>query len=246
MFKHIGTTRTAGHNLKIASLLSFVAGIVNIAGFLSVQRLTTNVTGHFAFFIDDIFKFHFIEAFVFILYIFFFLLGSFTSNLLVELMARKNEHYMYILPVSIEIIILFTIAVFGRFFKSESPDLIAFSLLFSMGLQNSLVTIISNAVVRTTHLTGIFTDLGIDLSRLFFYNSKDKKVKLYSSIKLRLRIINCFFIGGFIGGVFYATLQLNVLLIACTALLIGLIYDNLKVTIILLKQKFVTKKSILI
>jgi uncharacterized membrane protein YoaK (UPF0700 family) len=244
MFRHIGETRTIGHNLKIASVLSFVAGIVNVAGFLSVQRLTTNVTGHFAFFIDDVFKFQFAEAFIFILYIFFFLLGSFISNLLIELMSRKRERYMYILPVSIEIIILFTIAVFGDFLKSESPDLIAFSLLFAMGLQNSLVTTISNAVVRTTHLTGIFTDLGIDLSQLFFYNSKDKKVKLYSSIKLRLRIISCFFIGGLVGGLFYSALQLSVLLIGCMALVIGLIYDNLQVTIILIRQKLVSKKSI--
>jgi len=49
MFRHQGKTRTLNHNLKIASLLSFVAGMVNVAGFLAVQRLTTNVTGHFAF-----------------------------------------------------------------------------------------------------------------------------------------------------------------------------------------------------
>jgi uncharacterized membrane protein YoaK (UPF0700 family) len=242
MFRHIGKARTASHNLKIASLLSFVAGMVNVAGFLSVQRLTTNVTGHFAYFIDEIFKFHFIGALIFFLYISFFLLGSFISNLLVEIMSRKNERYKYTLPALIEIIILFIIAVFGYYFKSENPDIIAFSLLFSMGLQNSLVTKISNSVVRTTHVTGIFTDLGIDLSQLFFYKTIEEKEKLFSSVKLRLRIINCFFLGGFVGGIFYSTLQLNVLLIACTALIIGLIYDSLEVTIILLKQKIVSKK----
>lgn len=65
MFIHTGKNRTLQHNLKIASLLSFVAGIVNVAGFLSVQRLTTNVTGHFAFFVDEIFKFNFWEGFIF-------------------------------------------------------------------------------------------------------------------------------------------------------------------------------------
>jgi hypothetical protein len=39
MFRHKGKTRTLSHNLKIASLLSFVAGIVNVAGFLAVQTL---------------------------------------------------------------------------------------------------------------------------------------------------------------------------------------------------------------
>ena len=44
VFRHQGNTRTFKHNLSVASLLSFVAGLVNVVGFLSVQRLTTNVT----------------------------------------------------------------------------------------------------------------------------------------------------------------------------------------------------------
>ena len=68
MFKHIGNSRTYEHNLKIASLLSFVAGIVYVAGFLAVQRLTTNVTGHFAFFVDEVFKLEFLEGFIYFLY----------------------------------------------------------------------------------------------------------------------------------------------------------------------------------
>src|SRR3954469_6159446 len=98
MFRHEGATRTLKHNLGIASLLSFVAGIVNVAGFLAVQRLTTNVTGHFAFFVDEIFKFNFWQGFIYFLYIFFFFLGSFVSNFLVEFISRKNEKYIYVIP----------------------------------------------------------------------------------------------------------------------------------------------------
>ncbi|WP_316568022.1 DUF1275 family protein [Myxococcus sp. MxC21-1] len=35
-----------------------------------------------------------------------------------------------------------------------------------MGLQNALVTRVSGAVVRTTHITGILTDIGIQVVRL--------------------------------------------------------------------------------
>jgi uncharacterized membrane protein YoaK (UPF0700 family) len=97
-----------------------------------------------------------------------------------------------------------------------------------MGLQNSLVTTISNATVRTTHLTGLFTDLGIELSQLFFYKQKEQKEKLYSSIKLRLTIITFFFVGGLLGGIFYSTIQLYVLVIAAGVLLVGVIYDDIK------------------
>jgi uncharacterized membrane protein YoaK (UPF0700 family) len=128
MFRHKGKSRTLEHNLKIATLLSFVAGVVNIVGFLAVQKLTTNVTGHFAFFGDN--------------------------------------------------------------FILAAPNVLAYLLLFAMGLQNSLVTSISNATVRTTHITGLFTDLGIELSQLFFYKLKEQRERLISSIKLRFTIIS--------------------------------------------------------
>ncbi|MBK8367304.1 MAG: DUF1275 domain-containing protein [Bacteroidetes bacterium] len=233
MFRHKGKTRTLSHNLKIASLLSFVAGIVNVAGFLAVQRLTTNVTGHFAFFVDEIFKLNFWQGFIYFLYIFFFFLGSFVSNLIVEIISKKSDRLIYIIPIIIESLILFSIALFGQFLISQNPNILAFSLLFAMGLQNSLVTTISNSTVRTTHLTGLFTDLGIELSQLFFYKQKEQKDKLYSSIKLRLTIITFFFLGGLLGGICYSTLKLYVLAIAATILIIGIIYDDIKLKFIL-------------
>lgn len=233
MFRHKGKTRTLKHNLRIASLLSFVAGIVNVAGFLAVQRLTTNVTGHFAFFVDEIFKLNFWQGFIYFLYIFFFFLGSFVSNLLVEIISKINDRLIYIIPTIIESLILLFLALFGQFLISQNPNLLACSLLFAMGLQNSLVTTISNATVRTTHLTGLFTDLGIELSQLFFYKQKEQKDKLYSSIKLRLTIITFFFLGGLLGGILYSTLKLYVLAVAATVLLIGIVYDELKLKLIM-------------
>jgi len=233
MFRHKGKTRTLKHNIRIASLLSFVAGVVNVAGFLAVQRLTTNVTGHFAFFVDEVFQLNFLQAFIFFLYIFFFFLGSFVSNLIVEIISRTSDRLIYIIPTIIESLILFFLAVSGQFLISKNPDLLACSLLFAMGLQNSLVTTISKATVRTTHLTGLFTDLGIELSQLFFYKQKDQREKLYSSIKLRLTIITFFFLGGLLGGILFPTLKLYVLAIAASVLIAGMIYDDLKLKLMI-------------
>lgn len=238
MFKHHGNKRNLRHNLKIASLLSFVAGLVNVAGFLAVQKLTTNVTGHFAFFVDEVFKLNFKQGFIYFLYIFFFLLGSFFSSLLVEFLLRRNEKYSYVIPTAIESVILFGIAVFGKSLIVHDPDFIAYTLLFAMGLQNSLVTKISNATVRTTHLTGLFTDLGIELSQLFFYHEQIFRKKLFLSIKLRMTIISFFFLGGIIGGIFYSNMGLHVLLIGVVALLLGLLYDRIRFNAVLLERKY--------
>ncbi|KAA9346791.1 YoaK family protein [Larkinella humicola] len=237
MFRHQGKTRTLSHNLKIASLLSLVAGIVNVAGFFAVQRLTTNVTGHFAFFVEEVFKLNFWQGFVYFLYIFFFFLGSFVSSFLIEIISQKDDHYIYVVPASIECLILFTIGFWGQNLLIKNPNTIACSLLFAMGLQNSLVTTISNASVRTTHLTGLFTDLGIELSQLFFYKEREQKHKLLSSIKLRLTIISFFFIGGILGGILYSKMKLHALIFAAAALVLGLIYDNIKFRLIQLRRK---------
>lgn len=208
-----------------------------MAGFLSVQRLTTNVTGHFAFFVDEVFKFNFWEGFIFFLYIFFFFLGLFISNIMVEIVSKVNDKLIYIIPLIIESIILFSIAIFGQSLVDKNPNLLAFSLLFAMGMQNSLVTTISNATVRTTHLTGLFTDLGIELSQLFFYTKNEQKVKLYSSIKLRLTIISFFFLGGLLGGIFYTTLKLYILAIAGILLIIGITSDYIKLKLLMRKNR---------
>jgi uncharacterized membrane protein YoaK (UPF0700 family) len=54
MYRHTGTKRTHGHNVRLASLLGAAAGFVNAAGFLAFSVLTTNVTGHAALFAERI------------------------------------------------------------------------------------------------------------------------------------------------------------------------------------------------
>lgn len=232
MFKHHGDTRTHEHNLKIATLLSFVAGSVNVVGFLSVHQLTTNITGHFAFFVDDVFNLKFRESVIFLLYVFAFFLGSVVSNTLVEIVNKRSERNIFILPVALEISILVVVGVAGPFFFIQHPNVVALTLLFAMGLQNSLVTKISNAVVRTTHLTGLVTDLGIEVSQLFFYKTPEQQKKLLSNIQLRASIISFFFIGGVTAGLMYARLQLFSLLAPAALLTIVLVYDSYKFTIL--------------
>ncbi len=237
MFSHIGKTRTPKHNLQIASLLSFVAGLVNVVGFFYVGKLTTNVTGHFAFFVDEFFKKDFSQAFHIALFVFFFFLGAFFANLMVEIYSRIRENQSFVLPIFLEALILALIGLTGNFLIKGNPDVIAYSLLFAMGMQNSLVTSISKSIVRTTHLTGLFTDMGIEFSQLFFYKDKSHKHRLITSIKLRLTIIFMFFAGGLFGGILFDYFQIKTLLLGSVILLGGLFFDFLKIKFLLLKRK---------
>ncbi len=238
MFRHRGKSRTLKHNLRLASLLSFVAGIVNVTGLFAIQKLTTNVTGHFAFFADEMVQRNFTQAWVYLLYILSFFLGAFCSNLMVEAMSSRNTRLVNTMPVSIELLILVWVALLSPATIAQHTNAVACSLLFAMGLQNALVTSLSNAVVRTTHLTGLFTDLGIELSQLFFFKKAEQQKKLTASIRLRLTIIFFFFLGGMAGGLLYVRYGVLSLFLAAAVLVMSVVYDSVRVQVVSLKRKY--------
>jgi uncharacterized membrane protein YoaK (UPF0700 family) len=237
MFRHQGKSRTISHNIRIASVLSFVAGMVNVAGFLSIQILTTNITGHFAFFIDHAYHLDILGSLVFLLYILSFLLGSFTSGTLIEAADRARLLNIFFLPTLLEIILLLCVAFFGVYLSAQMPNALACTLLFAMGLQNSFVTHISKAVVRTTHLTGLFTDLGIELSRLMFARCGKERQRLKQTIWLRLAIILFFFIGGLASGLLYSSMGLRLMFAPAAILITGIFYDALRYRYIIVMRK---------
>lgn len=239
MFRHKGKGRTYSHNLKLASILSCVAGLVNITGVLAVSTLTTNVTGHFAYFSEQLFLRNFKMASIYLLYILFFLFGAFISGLIMEWASKHKSHTSYIIPLSIEMMIMLLTSFSSEILPNTPsvPIIISSALLFAMGLQNALVTRVSQSVVRTTHLTGLFTDLGIELSQFFFHHQKEKKTQLNRSIFLKLMIISFFFLGGILGSLLYLYFQLKTLLFPLALLLFALWYDTLLFKYYRIKRK---------
>lgn len=228
MFKHKGRNRTFSHNLKLASLLSGVAGIVNITGVLALGTLTTNITGHFAFFSEELFLRNYTLALTYLFYILFFLFGAFVSSLVMEWVSGHRRRSSYVVPICLEAFLLLVVAFSDALPPDmDFPVLLSCLLLFSMGLQNALVTRVSQSVVRTTHLTGLFTDLGIELSQLFFFREKQQRAQLNQSIFLKLMIICCFFSGGIIGGFLFSVLERKTLILPVVLLLFALWYDRM-------------------
>jgi uncharacterized membrane protein YoaK (UPF0700 family) len=242
MFRHHGKGRTLTHNLRLATLLSFIAGMVNICGVFSVRTLTTNVTGHFAFFAEEMVLKNYTLAFIFIVYVLCFLFGSFLSGLLTELTARRTNLSPALLPMVVEISILVLVWLYSYFYGTAGNNVhvIVSALLFAMGVQNSLVTQVSKSIVRTTHLTGLFTDLGIELAQLIFYRAPSEIKKLKQSIYLRTAIILFFFIGCIVGGFLFTYFELKTLLIASLFLVITLFYDYIRYKFYFLKRRIFT------
>lgn len=233
MLRPYGSGRTYKHNIYLASTLSSVAGIVNITGWLALGLLTTNVTGHFVFLSEEILHQNFQISISFFLLINAYLFGAFASSFFMERgRYNTNKHFVsYILPLCIEIAALLLVAFSHSIF--HDPEIyrirLAMVLLFAMGLQNALVTQVSRSVVRTTHLTGLFTDLGIELSQLLFYKRTEEKRILKHSVFLKIMIIAGFTLGGVIGGLLFGYYHLRALLLAVAILLGVMLYDTLSI-----------------
>lgn len=71
-------------------------------------------------------------------------------------------------------------------------------LALAAGLQNAMVSNYSGAIIRTTHLTGVLTDLGVLIGHLLQGLKVDK-----ARLKLFISILRSFILGGVAGAFFY-------------------------------------------
>jgi uncharacterized membrane protein YoaK (UPF0700 family) len=231
MLRHTGQKRSYRHNLRLAVLLCLTAGFINAAGFLAFAVLTTNVTGHAALLAINIASGQFRATRMVALWLLLFLAGAFLSSLYISKVGR-NKSFAYTMPIVFIIIILLFVAIFGHHYNNTLPETEYFagSLLFAMGMQNAMVSMISGSVVRTTHLTGMFTDLGIDLAEAF-HSYKNMNALLKSRIILRLVIIISFLSGGIIGSLVFLQSGFNAFYTPICFLLIALFYDYFRIKI---------------
>ena len=92
-----------------------------------------------------------------------FLLGAATCAILVNHARRQRRQSEYALPLLLEAVFLLGFGLLGARL-SRMPALFVpatvMLLCFIMGLQNAVITKLSKAVIQTTHVTGIVTDLG--------------------------------------------------------------------------------------
>jgi uncharacterized membrane protein YoaK (UPF0700 family) len=170
MFSTEGGARSNRQNRIVAGYLAFVGGFVNSSGFVLVGTFTSHVTGNVGRLADDAAFGNYRGALAALTMVFCFLGGAFAASITVEshLFKRRARAYATALGFEAALLVLFTLV--SRATAQAHPrlrDSEALLLCGAMGMQNALVTRLSGAVVRTTHLTGVVTDLGIELARWF-------------------------------------------------------------------------------
>lgn len=227
MLRQAKEDRTLKENLLLASSTAFVSGVTNVAGVVAFLAFTSNITGHVANLAKHIVEQNFTEIIVFAVWLLLFLAGAFVSNFIIRSMEDRSRYRAHSIPMIIEIIVLFFVAVYGYHFYDDSQferEAIIGAILFAMGLQNSLVSNISGGLIKTSHLTGLFTDLGADLAELFHPKSNAGEA-VRNKIIIRLTILTFYFVGGVAGGYFFNLYDFRIFYVIPLILLTILYYD---------------------
>jgi uncharacterized membrane protein YoaK (UPF0700 family) len=165
---------------RLAITLAWVAGFTNIVSILTCGTATSHMTGTVSQWgLDVVYGRWRLVAFTSYVLVTFFL-GAMLSGFATETGRRRGWESIYVLPITLQAILLAGFAVMVEVHPSHEVarggwlyGLIGLASL-AMGLQNATITRISGGVVRTTHMTGVFTDLGIE-SAQFFYWLRDRR-----------------------------------------------------------------------
>lgn len=193
-------------NVAIWLSMAFQAGTINTGGYLACHRFVSHVTGFGTLIGTEAAAGKWVDTMGMLSVPGFFIGGSMMSAYLVDRRIQTNRRPLYPLVMLLIFILTSSVALlgsagfFGAFdhtFIRRDYYLLA-ALCLAAGLQNGTVTSAFGAIVRTTHLTGITTDLGIGLVRILTRTHKiQPRVNEKRANWMRIGIISSFILGCF-------------------------------------------------
>ena len=194
-----GSRRTETANRHLARYLAFVAGAVDAGGVLAVRQYTSHMSGVVSAMADNLSLGSLSLVLRGMAAVFAFLLGAFVTTLCIRWARVHSLESEYALPLLAEAALLLVFGFTGRRFIGGRVMGTVMLLCFTMGLQNAIVTKISNAVIRTTHLTGMVTDVGIALGRIASLRTGEVVETEMAKVRLLASLLVMFFVGGTVG-----------------------------------------------
>lgn len=225
--------------LVLAMALPAVAGAVNASGFHAVGAYTSHVTGHVARIGDALAEGRYTLAVTSLGLVVAFLLGAMGATVLVE-RARRSGRTLYAGPLLVEALVLGGFGAWMGLWGGKAEHLSVVALLcIAMGMQNALVTKVSGASVRTTHLTGMLTDIGIESVRLGVWLKEELRhpadamgiprrfyqAPEWRKLRLHLAIVTSFLVGTIVGPQLFSHYGQAAMIAPCAVLLALAAFD---------------------
>jgi uncharacterized membrane protein YoaK (UPF0700 family) len=175
-------------------VLAFIAGTVNVVGLLGFEhQAITHLTGNTSLLAEAMATADRSAIFHFAALIGSFVAGAVVSGFIIQDSALQLGHRYGFALLLVSLLLFASVPLF-----THGSDMGMYAAACAMGLQNAMMSTFSGAVVRTTHLSGMFTDLGIYLGHALRGLPVDTR-----RIRLCLLVISGFLSGGVAGAFLY-------------------------------------------
>ena len=203
-----GHHRTVTSNRVLGLLLAFNAGAVNAGGFLVVHQYTSHMTGFVSMLADNLVLGQMPLVLGALGVLWAFMSGAGTTAILINWARQRKLHGSYALPLLLMAVLMLLFGLMGAITLSwPTPFAVPLTVLllsFIMGLQNATVTKMSSSQIRTTHMTGVVTDLGIELGKMLYWNrtgtAPESQVRANQArLRLFAGLLGMFLVGGVAG-----------------------------------------------
>jgi uncharacterized membrane protein YoaK (UPF0700 family) len=200
MLVHEGATRSPTVDIVLATCLAFVAGGVNSAGFVAFGYFSANMTGNVSMISDHISLSTPVIALAFATIVAMFIIGATVAALLIEMGKRRHLMNIYAATLLCEAALLIAVGLYHFGAGRTANGLLTAGILsLTMGIQNAASTRISDGRVRTTHVSGVATDLGVGIALLIHRRRPTDTPQILERLKLHTATILSFLLGGIAG-----------------------------------------------
>ncbi|WP_373754309.1 YoaK family protein [Neisseria weixii] len=201
---------------RLGYVMALLAGAINAGGFFAFARYTSHVTGSLSLMADMAYTREWGVVLVAFISVICFVMGAAHSSWVILWTQQKRFRGSYGFSMWLEAVYLLIFGLFGAtafqldlgFGQFALPSLALFLLCFIMGMHNTVITLLSGGAIRSTHMTGSATDLGIELSKVMYYSKQHhprlphirvNKPKMW----LLSGLMATFILGGIIGALGY-------------------------------------------
>jgi uncharacterized membrane protein YoaK (UPF0700 family) len=224
MLLHQGSSRKSYLDRRLAWILAAIAGALNTAIFHAIGFFAANMTGNVSAVSNHLAFGDWWLGLFYLSILLVFILGAMAATLLVGAGHRHHITSIYAVGILVEALLMALLgAVCLQLATTLQNQVLVLGVSFLMGLQNALVTRISNARVRTTHVSGMSTDIGIELGVLMDVargaEPPLKAPKYRNRLQLHSQTLLAFLLGGVAGVVVYQWLEVRILFVIAALLL---------------------------
>ncbi len=207
---HQSISTYSNRNLAIWLVMAFQAGMLNTGGFMACHTFVSHVTGYATLFGVSIKDKDLFQAAGLFTVPLLFLLGAMLSGVLVDIRLKLNKRPKYYVIFGVMFSLILTVFVagisdllgtFGEPMRLTRDYVLLAMLCLICGIQNGAVSTVSKSVVRTTHLTGVTTDLGLGLVRILYRQKLSSEIveQERKANQMRIGVISFFILGCVLG-----------------------------------------------